>query len=335
MQAIVQDEYGDPGAVLRLAEVEKPEPQPGEVVVRVHAAGVDRGVWHIVTGLPYPIRLAGYGFRRPKRATPGMDVAGVVEAIGTGVVDVAIGDEVYGSTNGSFAEYAAVPAAKLAPKPTNLSFEQAAAVPISGFAALQAVRNRGAVQPGQKALVLGASGGVGHLAAQIAVAYGAEVTGVCRSDKVELVRGLGVARVIDHTREDALDGRESYDVIIDTGGHRRLRDLRRALTKRGRLVIVGSETSGRWLGGTDRQLRAVLWSLFSRRAMGSFISKEVASDLRVLTGLIEAGSVTPMVDSVLPLADAAAAINRLTAGDARGKIVLSSEQQRARDERVA
>jgi NADPH:quinone reductase-like Zn-dependent oxidoreductase len=323
MQAMVQTEYGDPSEVLRLAEVAKPEPQPGEVVVRVHAAGVDRGVWHIVAGLPFPIRLAGYGFRRPKRPTPGMDLAGVVEAIGSDVVDVAIGDEVYGSTNGSFAEYAAVPAAKLGPKPANLSFEQAAAVPISGYAALQAVRDRGAVQPGQKVLVLGASGGVGHLAAQIAVAYGAEVTAVARTDKVELVRGLGVAKVVDHTCEDALDGRTAYDVIIDTGGHRRLRDLRRALTKRGRLVIVGSETGGRWLGGTDRQLRAVVWSLVSRRAMGSFISKEVAPDLRVLTGLIEAGSVTPMVDSALPLADAVVALDRLTAGDARGKIVLT------------
>ncbi|MDQ4051540.1 MAG: NAD(P)-dependent alcohol dehydrogenase [Actinomycetota bacterium] len=323
MKAIVQDDYGDPGAVLRLAEIETPEPQPGEVLVRVRAAGVDRGVWHIVAGLPFPIRLAGYGFRRPKRATPGMDLAGVVEAIGTDVVDISLGEEVYGSTNGSFADYAAVPVAKLAPKPTRLTFEQAAAVPISGYAALQAVRDRGRVQPGQKVLVLGASGGVGHLAAQIAAAYGAEVTGVCRTDKLDLVRGLGLARVVDHTREDALDGRRAYDVVIDTGGHRRLRDLRRALRKTGRLVIVGSETSGRWLGGTDRQIRAALWSLVSRRTMGSFISRETSSDLLALTGLIEAGSVTPLVDSVLPLADAAAAINRLTSGDARGKIVLT------------
>ena len=246
-----------------------------------------------MTGLPYPIRLAGYGFRRPKRPSPGMDLAGVVEAIGTGVVDVQIGDEVYGSTNGSFAEYAAVTATKLAPKPANLSFEQAAAVPISGYAALQAVRDRGAVRPGQKVLVLGASGGVGHLAAQIAVAHGAEVTGVSRTEKVEAVRALGVAKVIDYTSEDALDGSTTYDVIIDTGGHRDLRDLQRALTARGRLVIVGSETGGRWLGGTDRQIRALLWSLVSRRKMGSFISKEDPADLRVLTELIEAGSLTP------------------------------------------
>ncbi len=323
MHAIVQDEYGDPSSVLRLAEVEKPEPQAGEVLVRVHAAGVDRGVWHIVTGLPYPIRLAGYGFRRPKRPSPGMDLAGVVEAIGAGVTGVDIGDEVYGNTNGSFAEYAAVTATKLVPKPTNLSFEQAAAVPISGFTAVQAVRDRGAVQAGQKVLVLGASGGVGHLAAQIAVAYGAEVTGVARTDKLDLVRGLGVARVIDHTVEDALDGSTTYDVIIDTGGHRRLRDLRRALTPRGRLVIVGSETGGRWLGGTDRQIRAALWSLVSRRTMGSFISKEDPADLRVLTELIEAGSVTPAVDQVRPLADAAVALDLLTSGQARGKLVLT------------
>jgi NADPH:quinone reductase-like Zn-dependent oxidoreductase len=323
MQAIVQDEYGDPSAVLRLAEVEKPEPQAGEVLVRVHAAGVDRGVWHIVTGLPYPIRLAGYGFRRPKRPSPGMDLAGVVEAIGIGVTEVGIGDEVYGSTNGSFAEYAVVSAAKLAPKPANLTFEQAAAVPISGFTALQAVRDRGEVQPGQKVLVLGASGGVGHLAAQIAAAYGAEVTGVCRTDKVEMVRGLGVARVIDHTREDALDGTTAYDVIIDTGGHRRLRDLRRALTPRGRLVIVGSETGGRRLGGIDRMMRAALWSLVSRRRMGSFISKEHAADLLVLAELIEAGSLLPAVDQVRPLGDAALALDLLTSGQVRGKLVLT------------
>jgi len=323
MQAIVQDEYGDPSAVLRLAEVEKPEIQAGEVLVRVRAAGVDRGVWHIVTGLPYPIRLAGYGFRRPKRPSPGMDLAGVVEAVGPGVTEVGIGDEVYGSTNGSFAEYAAVPAAKLSPKPANLTFEQAAAVPISGFTALQAVRDRGEVRPGQKVLVLGASGGVGHLAAQIAVAYGAEVTGVSRTDKVEMVRGLGVARVIDYTVEDALDGSTTYDVIIDTGGHRRLGDLRRALTPRGRLVIVGSETGGRWLGGIDRMMRATLWSLVSRRRMGSFISKENAADLLVLAELIEAGSLLPAVDQVRPLAEAALALDLLTSGQVRGKLVLT------------
>jgi NADPH:quinone reductase-like Zn-dependent oxidoreductase len=293
------------------------------VLVRVHAAGVDRGVWHIVAGLPYPIRLAGYGCRLPKRPTPGMDLAGVVEVVGSGVGDIGIGDEVFGSTDGSFAEYAAVPATKLAPKPGSLSFEQAAAVPISGYAALQAVRDRVAVESGQRVLVLGASGGVGHLAAQIAKAQGAEVTGVCRADKVELVRGLGVDHVIDHTVEDPLDGRTAYDVVIDTGGHRRLRDLRRALTPRGRLVIVGSEVGGRWLGGTDRQIRAALWSLVSRRTMGSFISKEDPADLRLLAEMLDAGSVAPVLDRVYPLADAAVAIDRLTAGEARGKLVLT------------
>ena len=309
--------------MLRLAEVEKPEPQAGEVVVRIHAAGVDRGAWHIVTGLPYPIRLAGYGFRKPKRPTPGMELAGVVEAIGVGVGDVQIGDEVYGSTNGSFAEYAAVPVAKLAPKPAAATYEQAAAVPISGYAAVQAVRDHGAVRAGQKVLVLGASGGVGHLAAQIAVSYGADVTGVCSTDKVDLVRDLGVPRVLDYTQTDALDGRTTYDVIIDTGGHRRLRELRRALAPRGRLVIVGSETGGRWLGGTDRQIRAALWSLVSRRTMGSFISKEDTADLRVLTDLIDAGHVVPLVGGVHPLTDAAQVIDLLTSGHARGKLVLT------------
>lgn len=323
MQAIVQDAYGEPSEVLRLAEVATPTPQSGEVLVRVRAAGVDRGTWHIVTGLPYPIRLAGFGLRRPKRPTPGMDLAGVVAAVGPGVRELRVGDAVYGSSPGAFAEYAAVPAEKLAPKPARLSFEQAAGAPISGYAALQGVRDHGSVTPGQRVLVLGASGGVGHLAAQIAVSLGAEVTGACRTDKVDLVRALGVAQVVDHTRNDPLDGRIVYDVIIDTGGHRRLRDLRRALTASGRLVIIGSEAGGRWLGGTDRQLRAVAWSVVSRRSMGSFVSRENADDLAALTAMIDAGAVTPVVSRTLPLSEAATAIDLLTSGEARGKLVLT------------
>jgi NADPH:quinone reductase-like Zn-dependent oxidoreductase len=323
MQAIVQDAYGEPSEVLRLAEVATPTPRSGEVLVRVRAAGVDRGTWHIVTGLPYPIRLAGFGLRRPKRPTPGMDLAGVVAAVGPGVGELRVGDEVYGSNPGAFAEYAAVPVEKLAPKPARLSFEQAAGVPISGYAALQGVRDHGSVAPGQRVLVLGASGGVGHLAAQIAVSLGAEVTGACRTDKVDLVRALGIAHVVDHTRDDPLDGRTVYDVIIDTGGHRRLRDLRRALTARGRLVIVGSEAGGRWLGGTDRQLRAVAWSVVSPRSMGSFVSRENAGDLAALTAMIDAGAVTPVVGRTLPLSEAATAIDLLTSGAARGKLVLT------------
>ena len=306
--------------------------------MRVHAAGVDRGVWHIVTGLPYPIRLAGYGFRRPKRPSPGMDLAGVVEAIGDGVVDVQIGDEVYGSTNGSFAEYAAVTATKLAPKPASLIVRAG-----RRGADLRLRRPAGGARPWRRAARRRRCWCSARPAASATSprrspsTHGADVTGVSRTDKVDAVRGFGVATVVDYTREDALDGSTTYDVIIDTGGHRRLRDLRRALTPRGRLVIVGSETGGRWLGGTDRQIRAVLWSLVSRRRMGSFISKEDPADLRVLTEMIEAGSVTPAVDQVRPLADAAIALDLLTSGQARGKLVLtarSSETLRPRTRRA-
>lgn len=323
MHAIAQDEYGEPGAVLRLDKLEEPTAGAGEVLVRVAAAGVERGTWHIVTGRPYPIRLAGYGFRRPKRRVPGMELAGVVEAVGPGVTDAQVGDEVFGVANGSFAERAVVAVTSLAAKPATADFAQAAALPVSGIAALQAVRDRADVQPGQSVLVLGASGAVGHLAAQIAKSYGAHVTGVCRTDKVDLVRGLGVDRVVDHRSEDALDGRTTYDVIIDTGGHRTVRDLRRALAPRGRLVIVGSETGGRWLGGIDRQLRAALLSLVVKQKLGSFISKENPADLRALAELVDAGVVTPVVDRTYPLAEAATAIDRVTAGDVRGKLVLT------------
>jgi len=324
MKSIVQDRYGPaPEDVLRLAEVDQPTIGAGEVLVRVHAASVDRGTWHVMAGVPYPIRIAGFGVRRPKYANPGRSLAGTVEAVGADVTGCKPGDEVFGMCNGSFAEYARVRADKLAPKPANLSFEQAAAVPISGLTALQAVRDQGRVQAGQHVLIIGASGGVGTFAVQLAKAYGAEVTGVCGPAKVDTVRAIGADHVVDYTREDFADGRHRYDVILDIGGNRRLRDLRRALSPRGRLVIVGGETDGRWLGGIDRQLRAHLLSPFVGQQLGTFVSSENAEDLTALRELIEAGKITPVVDRTYPLGEAAAAIRYLLDGRACGKLVIT------------
>ncbi len=322
MKAIVQDTYG-PTDVLELRDIDRPRPAAGEVLVEVRAAGVDRGVWHLMTGLPYPIRFAGYGVRAPKTGVPGMDVAGVVAEVGSGVTGFEPGDEVFGIAKGSFAEYARVPADKLARKPSRLTFEQAAALAISGLAALQAVRDRGRVVPGQRVLVVGASGGVGTYAVQIAKALGAEVTGVASTAKVELVRSLGADHVIDYRHADFADGRRRYDVILDIGGNASLSRLRRALTPSGTLVIVGGEGGGRWLGGTDRQVRAMLLSPFVRQRLGTFISSENAADLHVLHDLVEAGQVTPVIDRTFPLPAAPEAIDYVDGGHARGKVVLT------------
>jgi NADPH:quinone reductase-like Zn-dependent oxidoreductase len=322
MRAIVQDQYGEAQDVLRLEQVARPEIADDEVLVRVHAAGVDRGVWHIMAGLPYPIRLMGYGFRVPKDRARGREVAGIVEAVGKDVTTLAPGEEVYGIGEGSFAEFCRARADKLAPKPTNLTFEQAAAAPISALTALQAVRDGGQVRSGQSVLIIGASGGVGTFAVQIAKAFGATVTGVCGTAKVDLVRALGADHVIDYTREDITSGGR-HDVIIDTGGHRSLTHLRRALSPNGTLVIVGSETGGRWLGGFDRSMRAPLLSLFVGQKLRALANSENAADLVALTKLIEAGKVTPAIDRTYPLAETPAAIRHLVDGHARGKVVVT------------
>jgi len=323
MQAIIQDRYGEAEDVLRLAEIGQPAIGDSEVLLRVHAAGVDRGVWHLMTGLPYPVRLAGYGVRAPKTRVRGREVAGSVEAVGKDVTTLAAGDEVFGICEGSFAEYACARADKLAPRPQNLTFVQAAAVPVSALTALQAVRDHGHVQAGQKVLVIGASGGVGTFAVQLAKAFGAEVTGVCSTAKADLARSVGAVHVIDYTRADIADGGDRYDVIIDTGGNRPLKQLRRALTARGTLVIVGGETGGRWLAGSDRQLRALLLSRFASQKLSTFICSENAADLRVLTELIESRQVTPIIDRTYPLSETPAAIRYLQEGHAKGKVVVS------------
>jgi NADPH:quinone reductase-like Zn-dependent oxidoreductase len=324
MTAIVQDRYGPtPESVLRLAAIDRPSIGDGEVLVRVQAASVDRGTWHVMSGLPYPIRLAGFGLRRPKYANPGRSLAGTVEAVGSGVAGVAPGDEVFGMGVGSFAEYATARPAKLAAKPANLSFEQAAAVPVSGVTALQAVRDHGRIRAGMQVLIIGASGGVGSFAVQIAKGLGATVTGVAGTAKLDLVRALGADVVIDYTREDFADGRRRYDVVLDIGGNAGLSRLRRALTPRGRLVIVGGETDGRLLGGSSRQIRAQLLSPFTRQQLGTFIASENSVDLTALRELIEAGGVTPAIDRSYPLAQTAAAIGHLLSGRTRGKVVIS------------
>jgi NADPH:quinone reductase-like Zn-dependent oxidoreductase len=320
MQAIVQDAYGDTADVLRLDHVARPQAGPGEVLVRVAAAGVDRGVWHLMAGKPYAARLA-FGLRRPSNPVRGLEFAGLVEAVGAGVTTVQPGGEVYGTGAGSFAEYVIAPEAKVAAKPASLSFPQAAAIPVSGTTALQAVRDQGRVQTGQQVLVIGASGGVGTFAVQIAKAFGAEVTGVSSTDKMELVRSLGADHVVDYTRNDATEGGMRYDVVLDIGGNTPLRRLRKALTPTGTLVIVGGEGGGRWLG-IGRQLRAAALSPFVGQKLGFFVNRENAADLVALTGLVESGQVTPALDRTFPLAEAAAAVTYMATGRARGKVVV-------------
>lgn len=323
MQAIVQDEYGNsPEDVLRLAEIDRPTISDDEVLVRVLAASVDRGTWHLMTGLPKLMRVIGFGFARPKQPNPGRSLAGTVEVIGKNVTEFHPGDQVYGTCDGSFAEYARVKVGLLAHKPANLSFPEAAALPVSAVTALQAVRHSG-VQARQKVLIIGASGGVGTFAVQIAKALGAEVTGVASRDKTDLVRSLGADHVIDYQSQDFVDGEHPYDVILDIGGNSRLSHLRRALTPNGHLVIVGGEGAGNWLGGFDRQLRAVLLSLVVSQKLSMLTASENSEDLSVLHELVESGKVMPAIDREYVLSDTAAAIRYLQEGHARGKVVVT------------
>jgi NADPH:quinone reductase-like Zn-dependent oxidoreductase len=321
VKAIVQDRYG-PADVLRLEDVDPPAVGDGEVLVRVRAAGVDPGVWHLMTGLPTMIRL-GYGLRRPKTRVRGRDLAGRVEAVGKDVTTFRPGDDVLGICEGSFAELAVARERKLAVKPPNLTFEQAAAVPISGLTALQGLRDAGRVRPGQRVLIIGAAGGVGSFAVQMARAFGAHVTGVCSTSKVDLVRSLGADEVIDYTSEDITNRPGRVDLILDTAGNRRLTHLRRALSRRGTLVLVGGEGGGRVLGGFDRQVRAVALSPFVPQRLRMLISTEGADDLRALTDLIETGKVMPVIDRTYPLEQAAEAVRYLAEGHAAGKVVVT------------
>lgn len=322
MKAIVHDVYGPPD-VLRPAEREQPVPGRGEVLVRVHAAGVDPGVWHLTAGMPYLIRAAGFGLRRPNNQVRGIDVAGRVAAVGPGVTRLRVGDEVYGGCGGAFAEYARAKEDQLAPKPSTLGFEEAAAVPVSGCTALKALRDVGRLTEGQSVLVLGASGGVGTFAVQLAKALGARVTGVCSPGKADLVRSLGADEVLDYTTQDPTDGARRYDLVLDIAGNRSLTALRRSLAPRGTLVIVGGEGGGRWIGGNDRQLRALLLSPFTGQRLRALAAGVRHADLVALTEFIEAGSLTPAVDGIHPLAEVPEAVRRLRAGQVRGKTVVT------------
>jgi NADPH:quinone reductase-like Zn-dependent oxidoreductase len=320
MQAIVHSRYGPPDA-LKLNNINQPVITDGAVLVRVHAAAVGKGDWLTVKGLPYVARLR-YGLRKPKHPVPGFDVAGRIEAVGPNVTRLQAGDEVFGWCEGSFAEYASVPQGQLAQKPTNLTFEQAAAVPISGFAALQALRDTGGVQPGQKVVIIGASGGVGSFAVQLAKAFGAEVTGVCSTQSVDMVRSIGADHVIDYTQQDFTRSGQRYDLILEMAGNRSLSDLRRALTPKGTLVLVGG-SGGRWFMGTGRTLRAVVLSPFVRQRLRSFFSKPRGADLVVLKELIEAGKVTPVIDRAFPLSETAEAIRYVGERSTQGKTVIT------------
>jgi len=322
MKAIVQDRYGS-ADFLEFQDIEEPVVGDDDVLIRVHAAGCGPDVWHLMTGMPYMARLA-IGLRTPKLPVLGWDVAGTVDAVGSNVTGIEPGDEVMGTTKGSFAELAIAKAEDLVPKPAGLSFEEAGSLPISGITALRAIRDEGHVEPGQTVLIIGAAGGVGSLAVQIAKAYGAKVTAVSSTSKQDLVRSIGADDVIDYTREDFADGSRRWDVIIDTAGRRPLSQLRRALTPKGTLVIVGGDGGGRWTGGFFRgMLRAPVVSLFVGQRLRGLPTKVKREDLITVTELIESGMLTPVIDRTYPLIEAPDAIRYLEEGHAAGKIVIT------------
>lgn len=319
MRAVVRDTYG-PAEVLHLAEVPRPEIRADEVLIRVRAAGLDRGAWHVMAGFPYAARLA-FGLRKPKKPTLGIDVAGTVVAVGRDVRRFAVGDEVFGFGKGAFAEYTAAREDRLAPMPLRLSPAEAAVVPVSGSTALQACEAARITQ-GQAVLVIGASGGVGSYAVQLAKGLGAEVTGVCSTEKLGFVHALGADHVIDYTSEDFAEGDRRWDVILDIGGNTPLARLRGALTPTGTLVIVGGEDGGRWTG-MGRQLKAVALSPFVRQRLTMLAAAQRASDLDRLVDLIGAGTVRPRIDRTYPLAQLPDAMRALVAGTVRGKVAIS------------
>ena len=308
--------------LLEVRTVARPTTAGADVLVSVSAAGLDRGAWHIMTGQPYLMRIAGFGLRRPKNRGLGSELAGVVESVGPDVTGMAPGDAVFGIGRASFAQYALAPSGKLAAMPANLTYAQAAAVPVSGLTALQALRDKGHIEAGQKVLIIGASGGVGTFAVQIAKALGAEVTGVCSTAKVDLVRSLGADDVIDYTAGDISKSNRRYDLVLDIGGNRSLTTLRRMLAPKGTLVIVGGEGGGRWFG-IGRQLRAIALSPFVRQRLGTLIASENSNDLDTLRAMIEDGAVTPVLDRTCSLAEIPEAMRDLEAGRVRGKVVAA------------
>ncbi|HEX9635116.1 MAG TPA: NAD(P)-dependent alcohol dehydrogenase [Candidatus Limnocylindria bacterium] len=318
MKAIVSTQYGSPD-VMKLGEVDKPEVADDAVLVRVRATSVNPHDWHSLRGEPYIMRM-GEGLRRPKRTVLGIDAAGVVDAVGKDVTELHPGDEVFGVRSGAFAEY--VSGHNFVPKPVGLTFEQAAAVPVAGLTALQGVRDKGGVQPGQRVLIYGAGGGVGSFAVQIAKALGANVTGVTSTGNVEMIRSLGADEVIDYTREDFTRRGQPYDVILDIGAKRPLLKLRRGLAPDGTLVLVGG-SRGNWIGPIARALGALVMSRFANQTLRPFMSDVNTDDLLTLKELIETGKVRPVIDRTYPLSETAEAVRYLETGQARGKVVIT------------
>jgi NADPH:quinone reductase-like Zn-dependent oxidoreductase len=321
MKAIVQHRYGLPD-VLEFQQVDRPAVGDGEVLVRVRAASVNPYDWHFLTGTPYLMRL-GAGLVTPKQAIPGVDVAGEVAAVGPGVTRFSPGDEVFGVGKGSFAEYVAVAADKLVLKPANVTFEQAAAVPMAGLTALQGLRDRGRIHSGQQVLVNGASGGIGTFAVQLAKSFGTQVTGVCSTRNVAAARSLGADHVIDYTRDNFVHSGRRYDLILDIAGNRSIADRRRALRPGGTLVLVGGPKTNRWIGPGGSLLRVLLAGRFTGRRMVGMLTRNSPSDLAFLRGSLEAGTLTPVIERTYPLADAPEAVRYVGAGHARGKIVIT------------
>jgi NADPH:quinone reductase-like Zn-dependent oxidoreductase len=326
MKAIIYCDYGS-ADVLQFRDVEKPVPSDDEVLVRVRAASVNPYDWHMMRGTPYAARVA-IGLRKPADIRMGVDFAGTVDSVGKNVTDLEAGDDVFGARTGALAEYIAVPPSRLALKPTNVTFEQAATVGVAAVTALQGLRDKGQVRPGQKVLINGASGGVGTFAVQIAKSFGAEVTGVCSTRNLELVRSIGADHVIDYTRQDFTADEGRYDVMIDNVGNRSLSESRRILKPDGRYVLIGGggPDDGRWLGPLPRVVNTMVMSRFVSQEMGMFMANVNSADLNVLRSLLQAGTITPIIDRRYTLQEAAEAIRYLEQGRARGKVVVTVEQ---------
>jgi NADPH:quinone reductase-like Zn-dependent oxidoreductase len=321
MRAVVRLRYGGVRTI-EIEQILRTRIRADEVLLRVHAAGLDRGAWHLMTGRPFLLRL-GFGILRPRERGLGREVAGTVLEVGSEVTRFSVGDEVFGIGTATFAEYAAAKADKLTHKPAAMSFEEAAVVPVSALTALQGLREAGRLEAGQQVLVLGASGGVGSFAVQLATSYGAEVTGVCGPDKADFVRSLGADHVLDHTRDDFADGTRRFDLILDLGGNPGVLRLRRALTPTGTAVLIGGEEGGRFTGGLGRQLRALMLTRFSGQRLVTLRCRERYEDLDELARLIQAGVLTPALDGVYPLERVAHAMSDLEAGKVRGKSAIT------------
>jgi NADPH:quinone reductase-like Zn-dependent oxidoreductase len=321
MRAMIRTAYGAPDT-LRLAEIPIPVPKEDELLVQVIAAGIDAGTWHLVAGNPYLMRLFGFGLRAPKTPVPGLAFAGRVSSVGAAVSRFRVGDNVIGSAPGAFAEYLTTAESQVRWMPQELDHAHAAALPISAVTALEAVRDAD-VQPGHRVLVLGAGGGVGHYAVQLATAAGGQVTGVASAAKGDFVRSLGATEFLDYHSSEPTDLDRTWDVIIDTAGNRPLRRLRRVLAARGTLVIVGGENGGPLLGGTERLMTTAIANGFTRQRLRGLMSRENPADYETISTLVSEGALRPHLDRSFPLIDTAAAIDYVRRGDSRGKVVLS------------